>query len=83
MFVVKHKDKLRYVCGTKSKKADRDSDELVSLQWARIYPSIESARSGLSQAIGHHFTESRKFVRNEKRAAFLIISPLSEQMKND
>jgi hypothetical protein len=46
-YVIKHKHKDRYVCGTHSKKADHDADELVSLEFARIFPTESGARTAL------------------------------------
>lgn len=48
-YVIKHKTNDRYISGTKSRKADYDSDGLVSLPFARIYPTKSGAISAVTR----------------------------------
>jgi hypothetical protein len=46
-YVIKHKTSDRYICGSKSKKADYDKNGLVSLPFARVYSTKSGAHSAL------------------------------------
>lgn len=46
-YVVKHKNKDRYLCGTKSSRADQDADGLVSMEFARIFPTKAGAKTAI------------------------------------
>jgi ABC-type sulfate transport system substrate-binding protein len=52
MFAVKHKTEDRYLCGTSSRKADHDHNDLVSFDFARIYPTERGAQSARSSYAG-------------------------------
>jgi len=46
-YVIKPKTDERYLCGTTSNKADFDDNGLVSLDYARIYPTEAGAKSSM------------------------------------
>lgn len=46
-YVIKHKAEDRYICGSKSNKADYDNNDLVSLEFARIYSSKSGAKTAM------------------------------------
>lgn len=49
-YVIKHKTKERYICGSKSNAAyqSMDKNDLVPIEYARVFPTLSGAKSALA-----------------------------------
>lgn len=66
-FVIKHRTEDRYLCGSRSRRADHDPNGLVSMEFARIFPT----ESGAKTALRSWASKWDYSVRDTKREGYL------------
>lgn len=78
-YVVKHKINDRYLCGTRSQKADHDPHGLVSIDFARIFPTEAGAKTAIRAWAKRYdglAIDQKKMERLQRRAPELTMAQL-------
>jgi hypothetical protein len=78
MYVIKHKEKDVYINGSKSNAAfaSMDSDDLVPIDYARVFPTLSGAKTALSSWAGTWDNATYTVVRDHAKYDMMEIVPV-------